>query len=58
MSAVTLAVHPGALGDVLLAVPALRALRATAGGRLVLAAQPRIGALLQALDVVDHAVAF
>ena len=58
MSAVTLAVHPGALGDVLLAVPALRALRATAGGPLVLAAQPRIGALLQALDVVDRAVAF
>jgi ADP-heptose:LPS heptosyltransferase len=55
---VTLAVHPGALGDVLLAVPALRALRATAGGPLVLAAQPRVGALLQALAVVDRAVAF
>jgi ADP-heptose:LPS heptosyltransferase len=53
-----LAVHPGALGDVLLAVPALRALRATAGAPLVLAAQPRIGALLAALDVVDGHLAF
>ncbi len=52
-----LAIHPGALGDVLLAVPALRALRA-ATGRVVLAAQPRIGALLAALDVVDGHVAF
>jgi ADP-heptose:LPS heptosyltransferase len=51
-------VHPGALGDVLLAIPALRALRATAGAPLVLAAQPRIGALLQALDVVERTVAF
>jgi ADP-heptose:LPS heptosyltransferase len=58
VSAVSLAVHPGALGDVLLAVPALRALRAAAGAPLVLAAQPRIGALLQALDVVERAVAF
>jgi hypothetical protein len=52
-----LAIHPGALGDVLLAVPALRALRAAAG-RVVLAAQPRIGALLAALDVVDGHAAF
>lgn len=58
MSAVSLAVHPGALGDVLLAIPALRALRAAAGAPLALAAQSRIGALLQALDVVDRAVAF
>ena len=58
MSAVSLAVHPGALGDVLLAVPALRALRATCGPPLVLAAQPRIATLLQALGVVDRAVAF
>lgn len=56
MSAASLAVHPGALGDVLLAVPALRALRA-AGGPLALAAQPRIGALLQALEVVERSVA-
>jgi len=54
----TLAIHPGALGDVLLSVPALRALRASAHGALVLAAQPRIGALLTALAVVDRALAF
>ena len=53
----TLAIHPGALGDVLLAVPALRALRASAQG-VVLAAQPRIGELLEALGVVDRHVAF
>ncbi len=58
MSAVTLAVHPGALGDVLLAVPALRALRATAAAPVVLGAQPHIGALLARLGVVDRAVAF
>ncbi len=49
--------HPGALGDVLLAVPALRALRACAGP-VTLAAQPRIGELLRRLGVVDTAVAF
>jgi len=54
----TLAVHPGALGDVLLAIPALRALRADAAGPLVLAAQPRLGALLAALEIVDAHVAF
>lgn len=47
----TLAIHPGALGDVLLAVPALRTLRRR--GALTLAAQPRIGALLADLGVVD-----
>jgi heptosyltransferase-3 len=52
-----LVIHPGALGDVLLAVPALRALRA-AGDAVTVAAQPRIGALLVTLGVVDRAVAF
>jgi ADP-heptose:LPS heptosyltransferase len=52
-----LAVHPGALGDVLLSVPALRALRRRhPTERLSLAAQPRIGDLLVALGVVDAAV--
>ena len=58
MGAVQLAIHPGALGDVLLAVPALRALRATSSAPLLLAAQPRVGALLEALGVVDGHVAF
>jgi ADP-heptose:LPS heptosyltransferase len=53
----TLAVHPGALGDVLLAIPALRALR-DAGGRLTLAAQPRIASLLVALGEADEACDF
>ncbi len=53
----TLVIHPGALGDVLLAIPALRALRqARPGEALVLAAQPRIGALLRALGEVDAAL--
>jgi hypothetical protein len=52
-----LAIHPGALGDVVLAVPALRALR-RGGAVLTLAAQPRIGALLVALGAVDHCVDF
>jgi ADP-heptose:LPS heptosyltransferase len=52
-----LVIHPGALGDVLLAVPALRALRAS-GTAPTVAAQPRIGALLVALGVAGRAVAF
>jgi ADP-heptose:LPS heptosyltransferase len=54
VAGVALAVHPGALGDVLLAIPALRALRAE-GDRLVVAAQPRLAALLVALGEADEA---
>jgi ADP-heptose:LPS heptosyltransferase len=55
----TLVIHPGALGDVLQAVPALAALRGLeAGTRLTLAAQPRIAALLEGLGVVDTARSF
>jgi ADP-heptose:LPS heptosyltransferase len=51
-----LIVHPGALGDVLQAVPALRGLRAAAPrSPLTFAGQPRIGRLLVALDVVSAA---
>jgi hypothetical protein len=50
----TLVIHPGPLGDLLLAVPAFRAIRATGPAEpLVLAAQPRLGRLLSALGVVD-----
>jgi heptosyltransferase-3 len=51
-----LILHPGALGDVLQAVPALRGLRAR--GRLTFAGQPRLGRLLLALGVIDEARGF
>jgi ADP-heptose:LPS heptosyltransferase len=55
----TLVIYPGALGDVLLTVPALRALRsAFPDDTLALATQPRIGELLTALRVVDRAIPF
>ena len=54
-----LAIHPGALGDVLEAVPALAALRALDGGRHVtLAAQPRIARLLVGTGAVDAALPY
>lgn len=59
MASGTLIVHPGALGDVLQAVPALLGLRASASGApLVFAGQPRLGRLLVELEVVDEARAF
>jgi ADP-heptose:LPS heptosyltransferase len=54
-----LIIHPGALGDVLQAVPALLGLRAAAPpAPLVFAGQPRLGHLLVALDVVREARSF
>jgi len=53
-----LVIHPGALGDVLLAIPALRMLRARHAERLVLAAQSHLGRLLVELGEVDDARAF
>jgi heptosyltransferase-3 len=51
-----LVVHPGALGDVLLALPALAHLGHLApGARRVLAAAPRIGALLAGGPEVEEA---
>jgi hypothetical protein len=47
-----LAVHPGALGDVLLTIPALRALRATSGA-VTLAAQRHVAELVAALGEAD-----
>jgi ADP-heptose:LPS heptosyltransferase len=52
-----LAIHPGALGDVLLTIPALRALR-DAGARVVMAAQSRLAALLVAVGEADEACDF
>ncbi len=58
-AATVLAIHPGALGDVLLTIPALRALRARhPDARLVLAAQSHLGGLLVDLGEVDLASAF
>ena len=51
-----LVIHPGALGDVLLAVPALRAL--AVHGDITLVAQPRLGQLLVTLGVVQGAQSF
>jgi hypothetical protein len=54
-----LVIHPGALGDVLQAVPALRALATLDGGlRVSLAAQPRLGALLAGTGVVHESLSF
>ena len=47
----TLVIHPGALGDVLQAVPALASL-GRLGHRLTFAGQPRLGELLQGSGLV------
>jgi len=52
----TLVIHPGALGDVLQSVPALRALRCC--GPLAFSGQARFGRLLDALGVIDAALPF
>jgi heptosyltransferase III len=53
----TLVMHPGALGDVLQAIPALGAL-SRLGHRLTFAGQPRLGELLQGSGLVLAATAF
>jgi hypothetical protein len=53
----TLVIHPGALGDVLQAVPALEAL-GRLGHRLTFAGQPRLGELLQGSGLVLAATSF
>lgn len=54
-----LAIHPGALGDVVQAVPALRALRALPGVAGVdFAGQPRLGRLLVGLEAAAEALDF
>ncbi len=49
--------RPGALGDTLLALPALRALR-RALGSITLAAQPAAARLLQSVGEIDRGLAF
>jgi heptosyltransferase III len=51
-----LVIHPGALGDVLQAVPALRALRRHAG--LTFSGQARLGRLLVTMGLVETALPF
>ena len=51
-----LVIHPGALGDVLQAVPALRALGRE--GRVAFCGQPRLGAVLAGGGAVDRALGF
>jgi glycosyl transferase family 9 (putative heptosyltransferase) len=55
----TLVIHPGALGDVLQAVPALRALRnLEAGAPVTFAGQMRLGQLLAGAGVVGACLSF
>jgi ADP-heptose:LPS heptosyltransferase len=54
----TFVIHPGPLGDVLLSIPALRALRRRHGAGLMLAAQTNVGELLHVLGAVDVRVRF
>ncbi len=54
-----LVIHPGALGDVLQAIPALAALRALPEShRLAFAGQERLGWLLEGTGVVDASLGF
>jgi heptosyltransferase III len=53
----TLVIHPGALGDVLQAVPALSSLERL-GHRITFAGQPRLGELLQGTGLVLAATPF